>query len=93
MKNSKIVKTAIVTSFTGLASIPALFYALVVRQVQTVEGNTAMSTVKQDKVLKSADNTGKLLFALGLFFLVVLIGFIVIGVVAREREAQDNSGA
>ena len=90
MRNGKVVKSAIVGSFTGLASIPGLFYALVVRPVQSVQSGVVKSAAKQDEILKNATGTGRILFGLGIFFLVVLVGYISIGIVAQEREVSEK---
>ena len=86
----KVAKGIIVGSFTGLASIPGLFYALVVRPVQTVDDGSVKSASKQAAVLHNASNTGRVLFVLGLFFLALLVAYLILGFVSQEREVNDE---
>lgn len=87
--NAKVAKGVITGSFAGLASIPGFFYALVVRPVQSVEDGSVQSVSEQSEILHSASSTGRILFGLGLFFLVLLIGFVAIGFRLQQNVADD----
>jgi hypothetical protein len=85
-----VAKGIIVGAFTGLASIPGLYYALVVQQVERVQSGEVATVAKQDEVLRSATSTGRVLFGLGLFFLVLLVAYIVIGFRLQNIEEDDS---
>ena len=90
MTHPKVAKGIIVGSFAGLAAMPGLFYALVVQPVSNIEKNTAASVAQQNSVINKATNTGHILFGLGLFFLVLLITYIVLGFRFQQREIDDG---
>jgi len=82
-------KTIITGAFTGLASIPGLYYALVVQPVQRVEEGTVKTAAAQTEALHKATTTGHVLFALGLFFLLLLVTYIVIGFRLQNNGPED----
>ena len=85
-----VAKGVITGAFTGLASIPGLYYALVVQPVQQVEMGEVKTVAKQNEVLHAATSTGRVLFALGLFFLLLLVAYIVIGFRLQNTEQDDS---
>ena len=89
-RHETVAKGIIAGAFTGLASIPGLYYALVVQPVQEVETGAVQSIAKQNEVLHSATSTGRVLFGLGLFFLVLLIAYIVIGFRLQNTQEDDS---
>ena len=89
---SKILKTGAVVVFGGLAAIPGLMYALAVKPVQDIENNPAASPARQIAVANDAASTGRLLFAIGGFLLLVLATYIVFGLYLGARNSQDLEG-
>lgn len=90
MTHPKVAKGIIIGSFAGLASMPGLYYALVVQPVQRVESGSIKSVAMQTETLRNATSTGRILFGLGLFFLVVLIAYIIIGFRLQQNEIDDE---
>jgi hypothetical protein len=89
INRQKATRSVVVGSFAGLASIPGFFYALVVRPVQDVENGTVKSASRQAAILHDASNIGRILFMLGVVFLVLLVVFLIIGFRLQQRVADD----
>ena len=90
MNHPKIAKGIIIGSFTGLAAMPGLYYTMVVQPVQRVQMGSVNTVAAQDKVLKDATSTGRILFGLGLFFLLLLITYVILGFRFQQREINDE---
>lgn len=90
ISHPKVAKGIIVGSFTGLAAVPGLFYALVVQPLQRVHTGSSLSVSQQDQIVHKATSTGRILFGLGLFFLVLLVAYVILGFRLQQREMNDE---